>query len=118
MLQRSRHYFRPSKLRTRASGACYPSSNGRHTSLYLFRRISTLLTPYRASEDLKLMQWPEENLSLNIDERGGFYPAKLGEVFDEGRFVVIRKLGWGGFGNVWLVRDRKCVCFSQSRIGQ
>jgi hypothetical protein len=60
------------------------------------------------------MQWPEENLSLNVDERGGFYPAKLGEVFDEGRFVVTRKLGWGGFGNVWLVRDGKCVCFSQS----
>jgi serine/threonine-protein kinase SRPK3 len=80
--------------------------------------MSTPLTPYRASEDLKLMQWPEENLSLNVDERGGFYPAKLGEVFDEGRFVVTRKLGWGGFGNVWLVRDRKCVCFSQSCIGQ
>jgi serine/threonine-protein kinase SRPK3 len=65
--------------------------------------------PYRVSEDLKLMQWPEENLSLDVDERGGFYPAKLGEVFDEARFVVTRKLGWGGFGNVWLARDRKCV---------
>ncbi|KAF8812702.1 kinase-like protein [Phlegmacium glaucopus] len=70
-------------------------------------RTPTPLTLYRVSKDLKFMQWPEENLSLDVDERGGFYPAKLGEVFDEGRFVVTRKLGWGGFGNVRLARDRK-----------
>ena len=70
----------------------------------------TPVGPYEASEDLKQMQWPEEDLTLTVDELGGFYPAKLGELFDNERFVVTRKLGWGGFANVWLARDLKYVC--------
>ncbi|EJD00046.1 kinase-like protein, partial [Fomitiporia mediterranea MF3/22] len=62
---------------------------------------------YQASEDLKNMQWPEENLALSSDEGGGFYPARIGEIFDEARFVITKKLGWGGFSSVWLARDRK-----------
>ena len=71
--------------------------------------IPTPLTPYRVNKNLKLLQWPEENLALDVDEHGGFYPAKLGEIFDEGRFVITRKLGWGRFGNVWLARDHEYV---------
>lgn len=29
----------------------------------------------------------------------------IGERFKDGRYVVLRKLGWGHFSTVWLVRD-------------
>ncbi|KAI6177239.1 BMA-SPK-1, isoform e [Aphelenchoides bicaudatus] len=35
---------------------------------------------------------------------GGYYPVRLGEVFN-GRYHVIRKLGWGHFSTVWLCWD-------------
>ena len=53
--------------------------------------------------------WPEEDFASTADQGGGFYPVRLGETFDDGRFVVTRKLGWGGFSSVWLARDCKYV---------
>ena len=73
---------------------------------------------YQASKDLQGMQWPEENLTSNSDEGGGFYPARLGETFDDGRFVITRKLGWGGYSSVWLARDRKYVLETTSLYPQ
>jgi hypothetical protein len=35
---------------------------------------------------------------------GGYYPVRLGEVFN-GRYHVIRKVGWGHFSTVWLCWD-------------
>ncbi|KAG6915029.1 hypothetical protein DXG01_013841 [Tephrocybe rancida] len=39
--------------------------------------------------------------------KGGYHPVKLGDAFSEGRYVVVRKLGWGHFSTVWLARDTK-----------
>ena len=64
---------------------------------------------YQASEGLRAMEWPEENLTSTMTEGGGFYPVRLGETFDNERFVITRKLGFGGFSSVWLARDRKFV---------
>ena len=81
----------------------------------LYRRTLDIDMSRRSSpldqtpEELEGAEWPEENLSSTIDERGGFYPVRLGETFDDGRFVVTKKLGWGGFSSVWLARDRKYV---------
>lgn len=36
---------------------------------------------------------------------GGYHPVRLGEKFKNGRYVVLRKLGWGHFSTVWLVQD-------------
>ena len=36
---------------------------------------------------------------------GGYHPVKIGELYNTGRYVVVRKLGWGHFSTVWLVRD-------------
>ncbi|KAI0016326.1 protein kinase-like domain-containing protein [Xylariomycetidae sp. FL0641] len=38
--------------------------------------------------------------------KGGFHPVELEEVLDE-RFEVIHKLGHGGYGIIWLCRDRR-----------
>lgn len=35
---------------------------------------------------------------------GGYYPVRLGEVFN-GRYHIVRKVGWGHFSTVWLCWD-------------
>jgi serine/threonine-protein kinase SRPK3 len=37
--------------------------------------------------------------------RGGYHPVRIGERFKNGRYAVLRKLGWGHFSTVWLVSD-------------
>ncbi|KAF5319098.1 hypothetical protein D9611_014084 [Ephemerocybe angulata] len=39
--------------------------------------------------------------------KGGYHPVKIGDVFSDGRYTVVRKLGWGHFSTVWLARDSK-----------
>jgi len=39
---------------------------------------------------------------------GGYHRVKIGEVYHQ-RYVVIKKLGWGHFSTVWMVKDRKAV---------
>ncbi|KAI8460312.1 SR protein kinase, partial [Phakopsora pachyrhizi] len=38
-------------------------------------------------------------------EKGGYHPVTIGETFSSGRYVIVRKLGWGHFSTVWLARD-------------
>ena len=64
-------------------------------------------TAWQPCDNLKAKEWPEESLTSTADEGGGFYPMRIGEVFDEGRFVITRKLAWGGSSTVWLARDRR-----------
>lgn len=37
---------------------------------------------------------------------GGYHPVKVAEVYNQ-RYIVIKKLGWGHFSTVWMVKDRK-----------
>ncbi|KZS96169.1 kinase-like protein [Sistotremastrum niveocremeum HHB9708] len=37
--------------------------------------------------------------------RGGYLPVSVGQSFSKDRYQVVRKLGWGHFSTVWLVRD-------------
>ncbi|PFH53511.1 hypothetical protein AMATHDRAFT_137398 [Amanita thiersii Skay4041] len=39
--------------------------------------------------------------------KGGYHPVKIGDAFSDGRYVVVRKLGWGHFSTVWLAKDQK-----------
>ncbi|KAI9731521.1 MAG: hypothetical protein M1834_004641 [Cirrosporium novae-zelandiae] len=36
---------------------------------------------------------------------GGLYPVHFGDIFKEPRYKVIRRLGYGSFSTVWLVKD-------------
>ncbi|KIW08068.1 hypothetical protein, variant [Verruconis gallopava] len=37
--------------------------------------------------------------------KGGYHPVQVGEQYKDGKYTVIRKLGWGHFSTVWLSRD-------------
>jgi serine/threonine-protein kinase SRPK3 len=37
--------------------------------------------------------------------KGGYHPVFVGETYNNGRYVVVRKLGWGHFSTVWLTKD-------------
>lgn len=47
-----------------------------------------------------------ENERLDKYHKGGFCPIDLGDRIAD-RFVVLYKLGYGGFGTVWLARDEQ-----------
>ncbi|KAF3939750.1 hypothetical protein ABW19_dt0208940 [Dactylella cylindrospora] len=56
----------------------------------------------------------EEETEMTADEedfedycKGGYHPVEVGEQFKDGRYTVIRKLGWGHFSTVWLSRDNE-----------
>ncbi|GMM34692.1 serine/threonine protein kinase [Saccharomycopsis crataegensis] len=38
---------------------------------------------------------------------GGYHTAYIGEYYHDGRYVLVRKLGWGHFSTVWLAKDLK-----------
>ncbi|KAL0569080.1 serine/threonine protein kinase, CMGC [Marasmius crinis-equi] len=38
---------------------------------------------------------------------GGYHPVQIGETFNNGRYIIVRKLGWGHFSTVWLAKDTK-----------
>ncbi|KAF5383682.1 hypothetical protein D9615_003640 [Tricholomella constricta] len=37
---------------------------------------------------------------------GGFHPVAIGDVFAQGRYRVVHKLGFGGSSTIWLARNR------------
>ena len=51
--------------------------------------------------------WGEEQLSRY--EPGGYHPVHLGDLFKDGRYRIVDKLGFGGFSTVWLARDSQYV---------
>ncbi|GAA0183679.1 hypothetical protein LIER_31050 [Lithospermum erythrorhizon] len=62
-----------------------------------------------ATEDEK----SESEVSESEDEgtedyrRGGYHSVRIGDTFNNGRYVVQTKLGWGHFSTVWLSWDTK-----------
>ncbi|CAG8455747.1 11086_t:CDS:2 [Diversispora eburnea] len=54
-------------------------------------------------EPEKVMTEDEEDLEDYC--KGGYHPVRIDDTFNEGAYVVVRKLGWGHFSTVWLARD-------------
>ncbi|XP_018429779.1 PREDICTED: SRSF protein kinase 3-like [Nanorana parkeri] len=46
---------------------------------------------------------------------GGYYPVKIGDLFN-GRYHVVRKLGWGHFSTVWLCWDLQRKRFGALKV--
>ena len=74
----------------------------------------------------RLIGWPEEDLGTNesghaSDEADAlipqvYYGAWIGQRFLEGKYVIVRKLGYGQHASVWLARDRSYVSTAFHRI--
>ncbi|SPO07073.1 uncharacterized protein DNG_09767 [Cephalotrichum gorgonifer] len=54
------------------------------------RRFKTITSPSEWVEDYR---------------PGGYHPVLLGDIFNDGQYKVIRKLGDGSYSTVWLARD-------------
>lgn len=54
----------------------------------------------------------EEEEEATDYKKGGYHPIQVGDVFDSGRYIALRKLGWGHFSTVWL-----CLDTERKRIG-
>lgn len=48
-----------------------------------------------------------EGEELHRYKPGGYHPVHLGDKLDDGRFTVLHKLGWGGYGTTWLALDER-----------
>ncbi|KIJ53603.1 hypothetical protein M422DRAFT_73895 [Sphaerobolus stellatus SS14] len=53
-----------------------------------------------------LSGFPEEDLRSAGRNNVGYFPARLGQCFERGRYCIVRKLGWGQYSSVWLARDK------------
>ncbi|KAG5463005.1 MAG: hypothetical protein BJ554DRAFT_2428 [Olpidium bornovanus] len=59
-------------------------------------------------DDENASVYSEDEEDLKDYCKGGYHPVSIGDVFKEdGRYRVVRKLGWGHFSTVWLVWDAK-----------
>lgn len=47
--------------------------------------------------------------SLKDYKPGGYHPAFKGEKYKDGRYILVRKLGWGHFSTVWLAKDSQSL---------
>lgn len=56
------------------------------------------------SEDSQLNSEEEEQELREDYCKGGYHPVNIGDLF-QGRYHVVRKLGWGHFSTVWLCWD-------------
>ena len=61
------------------------------------------------SSHASLSGFPEEDLRVGSKRDVGYFPAWLGQSFLGGKYIVVRKLGWGQYSSVWLARDRELV---------
>ena len=57
----------------------------------------------------------EDEEGLEYYCEGGYHPVNIGDTFSDGRYTIIRKLGWGNVATVWLAKDeRYTLSFRQS----
>ncbi|KAF8062421.1 kinase-like domain-containing protein [Lyophyllum atratum] len=56
-----------------------------------------------------MSQFPEEPLDLSTEQGFGYFAAYPGLLLKEGRYEIIRKLGFGPRSSVWLASDLQSV---------
>jgi len=49
-------------------------------------------------------------------KKGGYHPVFVGEKYKNGRYTVLRKLGWGHFSTVWLVLDNETQQYGAMKV--
>ncbi|CAB1353301.1 unnamed protein product [Coregonus sp. 'balchen'] len=72
-------------------------------------------SPFPDQDEEILGSDDEEQEDPNDYCRGGYHHVKIGDLFN-GRYHVIRKLGWGHFSTVWLAWDIQGKCFVAMKV--
>ncbi|RCH87835.1 serine/threonine protein kinase, CMGC group [Rhizopus stolonifer] len=81
----------------------YRSHRQRNARPYKYRHASRSYSADSYSEQDELEEEEEDRKDYC---KGGYHPVHVGDKYKEGQYVVIRKLGWGHFSTVWLIRDQ------------
>lgn len=85
---------------------CVPAADLLHLSLHRTAQLSAMQgspTSTSSVEDAAENTADEEDSEDYC--KGGYHPVTIGESFNNGKYTVVRKLGWGHFSTVWLSRD-------------
>lgn len=69
----------------------------KHSQWRIFPNSSFHLPPH-----LRMSQFPEEPLNLTSSEGFGYFPSYPGQKLNEGRYEIIRKVGYGPRSSAWL----------------
>lgn len=59
---------------------------------------------------------PENEEDSNDYVPGGYHTCYIGENYKDGKYTLVRKLGWGHFSTVWLARDNDKQCHVAMKI--
>ncbi|KAI9357988.1 kinase-like domain-containing protein [Zopfochytrium polystomum] len=49
--------------------------------------------------------YSEEEEDIEDYVKGGYHPVSIGDRYNDNRYTILRKLGWGHFSTVWLAMD-------------
>ncbi|RHZ69355.1 hypothetical protein Glove_284g109 [Diversispora epigaea] len=91
----------PSRI---SNNKIYPHPYPAHTRQTNEEHINSSATSSSVEEETeKIMTEDEEDLEDYC--KGGYHPVRIDDTFNEGAYVVVRKLGWGHFSTVWLAKD-------------
>lgn len=59
---------------------------------------------------------PENEEDMKDYVPGGYHTCYIGENYKDGKYTLVRKLGWGHFSTVWLARDNDKQCHVAMKI--
>ncbi|KAI3395662.1 hypothetical protein diail_1029 [Diaporthe ilicicola] len=61
-----------------------------------------------ADASVQDVYFPEDDVEdLEQYRAGGYHPTLIGDSFQDRRYTVVHKLGYGGYSTIWLARDRQ-----------
>ena len=70
-----------------------------------------------AMDSRSYIYYPEVDVEdLEEYTPGGFHPTSIGDVFDDGRYTIVHKLGFGGYSTIWLARDHQSQRYVSLKI--
>ncbi|KAI9733548.1 MAG: hypothetical protein M1834_003149 [Cirrosporium novae-zelandiae] len=78
----------------------------------LWKSLTGLIKALCTKPATSCLQYQEEP---DLYGPGGFYRVSLGDEFDNRRYTVLRKIGYGQYSTVWLARDSKSDCYDGNR---
>ncbi|KAK8115698.1 hypothetical protein PG984_012200 [Apiospora sp. TS-2023a] len=69
------------------------------------------------SQPSEAVYMPEVDLEYFEDYTiGGYHPISIGDTFQDGRYQVVHKLGYGGYSTIWLARDTNLGCYVSLKV--